>query len=196
MRSPAEDSLDPEVVRSNRRKLLLMFAIPFAVLFGAYLMFYTGVGIPTGTTNKGELITPAIQTDELVYSILRDEAGPHEAKWQMLIPVSLPCTQQCLDTLYITRQVHLRLAKKDDMIARRVVLTEQPSAAFMALLEDQHRFATVSTVDQAAWDEINQSIGAQQGDYFLVDPRGWLMMGYREAHTGEDLLTDLKRLLR
>ena len=48
----------PTQVASARLKLALMFAIPLVVIGAAYFVFYTGLGIPSATTNRGVLLQP------------------------------------------------------------------------------------------------------------------------------------------
>ena len=54
----------PQAKRS-RLPLLLIFLIPSVAMGMAWLMYFTGLLIPEGRTNKGELILPPAQFSEL-----------------------------------------------------------------------------------------------------------------------------------
>ena len=196
MQMYAEDSLTEATIRSNRRKLAVLLIIPLVVLATAYAVFYTGFGVPTGTTNKGELIQPPIATEDFVYNKLDGSLYTPESLWHMVIPVLGDCSAACRDTLYTTRQVHLRQGKRAIDIDRIAVLTRPPTAEFVAFMEAEHPRTALVLANQAQWALVSEPTQLADGDYFLVDPRGWLMMAYRSEHTGEDLLFDLKKLVR
>jgi len=199
MQTHAEDSLTPQQVKSNRLKLLALFVIPFTILLSAYLMFYSGWGIPSGTTNKGELLQPAIALEDVNFSNMSDDAQAYPLTngfWHILLPVAEPCTEYCQERLYITRQVHLRLGKKGDDLARAVVLTAPPSPEFALFMAEHHPFTKLLVVSEVDHEAMFAQVQPSVGDYMIVDPRGWMMMAYRAEHQGEDLLTDLKKLLR
>ena len=48
-----------------RRKFLLIVLMPALAIGAAWLVFYTGVGIPKGTTNRGQLVQPPQQIGDL-----------------------------------------------------------------------------------------------------------------------------------
>ena len=55
-----------KTIRLNRIKLLGLFAIVFVPMVAATSMYFGGWGIPTGSTNNGELIWPPVNIAELL----------------------------------------------------------------------------------------------------------------------------------
>ncbi len=196
MRSLAEGSLDAAQVRANKQKLTILLVMPLIVLALAYIVFYTGVGIPSSTTNRGELITPPLQVIESGALNLDGSEYTYPPIWHMMIPISNTCAQTCLDTLHVTRQVHLRQGKRSIDIDRVFVSDVTLSPTLVEKLKAQHPHSVILTIPHELMTSISERTGYIEGDYFLVDPQGWLMMAYRQNHTGEDLLKDLKRLLK
>ena len=60
-------------IKNSRLPMLLIFLIPSVAMGFAWLMFFTGLFIPEGRTNKGELILPSAQFSEL--QLIQGEAA-------------------------------------------------------------------------------------------------------------------------
>jgi len=191
-----DDSLTQHRIKKNKIKLAILLIVPFLVLGSAYFVFYSGIGIPTSTTNRGDLIQPALPVLDEAY--LSQDGKNYEFVdiWHLYIPVSVDCDTQCKSALHTTRQVHLRQGKRAIKIDRIFVATDPLSPSTMSYLKENHPKSDVVYMPRQTWAHLSEQLDYQQGDYYLVDPRGWLMMAYREGHQGEDLLKDLKKLLK
>jgi len=191
-----DDSLTQHRIKKNKIKLAIILIVPFLVLGSAYFVFYSGIGIPTGTTNRGDLVQPAIPVLDETY--LADSGKDYDFVpiWHLYIPVSADCDEQCKSALHTTRQVHLRQGKRAIKIDRVFVATESISPTTLAYLKENHPKSDIVYMQANRWEQLGGELNHQNGDYYLVDPRGWLMMAYREGHQGEDLLKDLKKLLK
>lgn len=187
--------------RLTAAALMLTVALPMLL---AYLLYTTGVGLPNTTVNEGELLSPPqVFADwtprELDGDAWERPAGPK--RWRLLVPIDGDCSGHCRDNLYLTRQVHLRLAQKAYRI-KRLLLVEGPMSANTAnYLEVEHPGVELLRVDAGAMSQSLTEAGrpsdAQvQGEYYLMDQDGFVMMAYNPGHTGEQLLKDIKRLLR
>lgn len=179
--------------RRNKSSYLILAAI-FGPMLAAYVIFKTGIGIPTGTINKGVLLAPPVSL-----ALLDDMPDYQQSadKWRLLVPVMAPCDQACEQALYITRQVHLRLNEKAPRVARLVLadpryLTDE----FRQLLADQHPGVALLPLTAEQWQSLIAGSNWQEGQYAMVDQSGFMMMYYQSAHSGNDLLTDLKRMLK
>ena len=168
----ADDSLTEATIRSNKRKLAVLLIIPLVVLSTAYAVFYTGIGVPTGTTNKGELIQPPVATDEFVYTTMDGSLYTPEPIWHMVFPIVGDCSAVCRETLHTTRQVHLRQGKRAIDIDRIAVLTAPPSTDFLDYMAEEHPRTAVVIANAAQWQLVEEATNPQDGDYFLVDARG------------------------
>lgn len=188
--------------RINGILIPAMIIVPMVL---AYIMFYTGWGVPLSTTNKGEFLSPPQPVQELnllgssniLQSTFADDA---QKRWRILVPVTAHCNDACADNLYLTRQVHIRLAQKAYRVERILVLVDQLSATQREALEKEHRTTMIvqSTKENFAQWLAPTGLAIEQalGQYYLLDQEGFAMMQYNNTHTGQDLLDDLKKLLK
>ena len=65
MNPSPEKKLDPKTVRMNKIMFFTIIALPILVVLLSTLMFKTGIGVPTETTNNGVLVRPAQQIEAL-----------------------------------------------------------------------------------------------------------------------------------
>jgi hypothetical protein len=183
--------------------LFAILAITVLPIVAAYVAFFTGVGVPDETVNEGELVVPA----KNVETILADAAGEipgfkDNLNWRVLIPVPDYCDETCQRNLYITRQVHIRLAEKGERLERFAVnIGGAEGERFLDSIKDEQPGLKRFTVQQEVWEEwLHDSnvSGNLRGDhyYLLVDQVGFAMMFYTTRQDGNQLLKDLKRVLR
>ena len=184
-------------IKNGRLPLLLIFLIPTVAMGLAWLMYFTGLLLPEGRTNKGELILPPAQFSEL--KLLQGETSLQlnelEGNWGVLVFGSTDCTgQACQESMYKTRQVHVALGKEADRIVRLYVAPQQPAISENLVEEHPNVFwlnGNESTILKAlnleSWPDNR---------FFIIDPLGNIMMGYQADQKGGDLLKDLKKLLK
>lgn len=198
-------SMSSSTQKPSRLNGILIPAMIIVPMVVAYIMFYTGWGVPLSTTNKGEFLSPPQQVTELNFSsgdVLITEAFAEgsQKRWRILLPVTAQCSGACADNLYLTRQVHIRLAQKAYRVERILVLLGDFSQAELSALEKEHRttLMVASTQDDFSQWLAPTGISAEQAlqQYYLVDQEGFAMMQYDNTHTGQDLLDDIKKLLK
>ncbi|UTA47905.1 hypothetical protein L1F30_17340 [Simiduia sp. 21SJ11W-1] len=183
--------------RGQWSKILIMATIVVPMVV-AYVVYQTGFGMPAGTINKGELLVPPVQITELA---LTNSEGAinfasEQKKWRLLVPAFGHCTGACEQSLYLTRQVHKRLNEKYPRV-ERWVLTDIAKPAFTDLLAAEYPGAKVINTDKAAWASLLATTNQPNGHYYMMDQNGFIMMAYNtELHTGNDLLKDVKRMLK
>ncbi|HEV8077211.1 MAG TPA: hypothetical protein VGP45_02380 [Marinobacter sp.] len=183
--------------------IMLIVALPMIV---ASVIYHTGIGMPTGTVNKGDLLSPPQSIDQLQ---LRDADGnPWQAdterkRWRMLIPATGQCDEQCQQNLYITRQVHVRLGKDAYRVERLFVLLDDTLDVEMQdFFREEHPGLVVLNTESARLNDLLAATDlaginpVAEGRYFLVDQNGYLMMSYNPEHTGKELLADVKKMLK
>jgi hypothetical protein len=190
--------------KRNQKQGLLILAIVLSPMIVSYFMFKTGWGMPTNTINKGDLLTPPQSVKMLNLADNSDSlqrlypAGIK--KWRILVPISANCEAACQKNLFITRQVHIRLAEKVSRVERILLALDEVSAQQKQQLLVDHPnvlWLPSSRVELVNW-LANTEIPAAQVDkrYFLIDQDGFAMMSYSAEHTGQDLLEDLTKLLK
>lgn len=171
-------------------------------MLAAYIVFYTGIGMPTATVNQGELLVPAKNVAEVELSSADGEQialASEDPKWRYLILGSEHCADECEKLLYTTRQVHIRLGDKAHRVERMLVTEEPLSELHQAELKNQHprlRFATADRQQLERWLADSDHPRLKRPSALLVDQNGFAMMVYDNHHTGNQLLKDVKRLLK
>ncbi|WGO98512.1 hypothetical protein QFX18_00345 [Saccharophagus degradans] len=198
-----DEAQQPPAKRNNKPLIAILLISIFPIL-AAYTMFFTGVGVPADTKNKGYLITPAVNVSALLEgdnaSVLND--WQTHKKWRLLIPVQTPCNQACQDDLYTSRQVHIRLGEKSTRVQRIAVsLNGAQSDQYLADIAKDHPQLKNISVDENDWNawlaqtNLPAELDAEHF-YILVDQEGYAMMWYTPAIHGNDLLKDLKHALK
>lgn len=202
----------PEQTTEERRRqrqgrimgalICLTVFLPMAVAYG---IFYTGVGMPATTVNKGILLDPPQAIGDLGVSDMEGTAWDvttHRKQWRWLIPGGATCDGQCQDNLYLTRQVHIRLAEKSMRVERvYLLLDDYLDPATEQFLTKEHPHIRILKADRT---QLQSALTAAKvpadvltdGHYYLMDQDGFVMMAYTPSHTGQQLLDDIKRMLK
>lgn len=191
-----------DLLRRSRLTLVLLASLFFAPFVGAWLIYnFFPEMRPTGTTNHGRLIAPALPVPALA---LADEEGKPlpdalRVKWTLVYLGSEQCDAACVERLVLVRQVRLALGQKLERVQRYYIA---PDAAAQAAARE-----TLSATHPGLriLADLGQP-GARASDFFkptqanavyLVDPNGNWLMAYDEPSLDPaDLLDDLKKLLR
>lgn len=173
--------------------LAVIFLIPMVFATIIYLR-----GKPFGhPTNKGTLITPPISI--LDFSGKKSELW--RGKWTLLALAPSNCDHQCQTWLHHIRQIHRATGKRQNKV-QRVLLSYHPlSRSLQKRLKKDfigtkivigHRRALLSKLQHTA----PQVIDLKRSSVYLVDPHGFIMMGYRPNANPSDVYKDLSHLLR
>jgi hypothetical protein len=189
--------------KKNPWPLIAILAITLVPLVAAYVAYFTGMGVPDDTVNEGELLSPA----KNIAVVLADAEGDipelsNNLKWRLFIPVPQQCGDACQQNLYVTRQVHIRLAEKGERVERFAVnIGGTQGAEFLQQIKAEQPGLRQFTVTDEAWQawlhDTNAPVDLAEGHYYLlVDQVGFAMMYYTTHHDGNQLLKDLKRVLR
>ncbi len=181
--------------RRGRQVLMLigaLFLVPLAISFALYY----GQWRPAGSSSKGELISPAQPLDAT--GLKQADGAPAAAtvltgKWSLIYIGDGACDTACRTALVLGRQT--RLALNNDMTrVQRVFLATGHCC-------DTQYFATeqpgLIALDASAVPALQAQFPADRAhSLYVVDPLGNLMMRHDAAQTTEDLLSDLKKLLK
>lgn len=189
--------------RARFHGLLVLLAV-FGPMLAAYGIYHTGFLMPSGTVNQGELVEPARPVVELGLRTLDDSAlnlQEQDKKWRYLLVGDAVCADLCREHLYLTRQVHIRLGEKARRVERFYLTTAGNLSPELAeYIETEHpRLQVVTTSkDQvsALLENTSTPFTNDSSQYFLIDQDGFLMMAYSNEHDGNQLLKDIKKLLK
>ena len=196
-----------EVNSKNRRDRLsvwLIILLPILVIGSASFVFYTGIGMPEGTTNEGELIRPARDIKPLEFVDAKGEVfryGEQEFKWTLLMPGPGNCDESCRQGLYTSRQMHTAIGRLKPSLRRYyLVMDNELDPQTREFFATEHADVKVLFLDsnerQQLFAGIEGATPGVPGAWFLVDPGGFLMMYYTAEHTYKQVMADLKFLIK
>lgn len=188
--------------RKNKTKLLIIILVPFILMLVAWGVFYSGIGMPSGTSNKGLLINPPMQLNDVIIDGAPNIVEQDNFNWFFLLPGGSSCFEACQQRLYLTRQIRTALGKHTHKIQRLYLLDEgiKPDEAFEALIQKEHPDLKLTTISRSKLAGLLANTSAaerspEQG-YYLADFRGFIMMYYGEEHIYKDTMKDVKYLLK
>ena len=172
----------------SRTQVWILVAVFFAPLALAFLLYYgSGGWRPPGSTNRGDLISPAQPLPGV-------EAW--HGKWTLVYIGDGRCDGGCRAALTLMRQTRLALNKDMTRVQRVFLVTG--NCCDQAYLGAEHPGLEVVRADNGARATLLASFpdptGAE-GAIYIVDPLGNLMMRHSPAPT-KDLLEDLRKLLK
>lgn len=196
--------------RRSALQIWLILGISASVLLGTFLIFPHSeeqrqrLLTFLGTSNKGVLLKPAVSLAGLPFT---DQAGeplslsaqkPH---WRLLIPVADGCAKACRDTLYLTRQVHVRLEKNAHRLERILLNIGAPlEAETMDFLKREHPRLIVLNSARGSFEGVlartNGAWSPATAHTYVVDPNGVAMLYFKPQHSGGDVLADLRHLMK
>ena len=142
----------PDNTLRNRCTCMLILAIILGPMIAAYIIYKSSFGIPPSTINKGDLLPQAQSIENLSITNISGEplnliSG--KKQWRLLIPVPINCTKTCLNILYTTRQIHIRLGEKARRV-ERVLLLQNPQQikSMQKLLGQNHPRLKLAMLDK------------------------------------------------
>lgn len=203
--APQPDERQRQLQRRGRiiaASLMAVVALPMVL---AYVLYHTGVGIPDGQVNKGDLLDPPQRFSDWEPRTLDGEPWQPDSehkRWRIIVPITSDCSGYCEENLYLTRQVHVRLAEKAYRVKRLIMPMDGAlDEEMQTFLKEEHpgtewvrpeRAAMMASLKQTNFP----GAPLETGRYYLMDQEGFVMMSYTPEHSGKELLKDLKRLLR
>lgn len=202
--SNSQNSAGKDDKKRSWSNIFLMLAISLPMI-AAYVMYATGIGIPTGTVNKGDLLLPATSIASLAATKSDGSSAldiGERKLWRVITVGNDSCSEECKNLLYLSRQVHIRLGEKSVRVERLFLHTGSSySADFSQWLSTEHPQLVQARVDAEQWRTLmaGSSIAEHRLDgshIYIIDQEGFAMLSFNSQHEGADLLTDLKRLLR
>jgi len=177
----------------GRLTLLLISAVFFAPIFLAiYLYFSDNPWRPSETTQLGTLIMPPVQLPNETLTAGEDAFSFAEV-WSLVVLANDQCDVRCMTALEDIRQIRLSLGPK----MPRVQTVFLPAGAAANVRLDARAFPKMIVADPAAAAIIHERVDDwQDGQIFLVDPFGNLMMSYAPGTDKGDVRKDLGHLLQ
>lgn len=189
---------DEHLRRRNQIKLLGIFAVAGIPVILAMLMYFGSFAIPTGKTNKGELIVPALSLGD--FGLEATSEGLYEetqGKWLLIQTGSGECDAICQDMAHTARQVNILMAREQGRVARIFMgADEQVFRKVLAKDYPELRYLPLANDIQETLPGIINSEANSSWQLWISDPLGNVILHYDATHSGYDLKDDLKKLLK
>ena len=152
--------------QAKGRRTLILIALLFALpIVSAMYMYYSGTAIPVSSTVKGDLITPPKPLSQEAF----------QKVWTLLVLSGEECDATCLESLVSIRQIRLSLGPKMPRM-QTVFLPASDTAVRPNMTNDFPKLIVVGPDrDGSTREEVGEFAN---GEIFLVDPLGNLMMSY------------------
>lgn len=188
---------------TNRKPFYYVLALFFAPLALAFAVYYGSSWRPAGTTNKGDLITPAVPLPEVTLN--KADAGRTEATflrkdWTLVYVGTGDCDAVCRSALLGTANVRQLLGK--DMTRVNRVFLYTGHCCDPEFFAAQQADLVSASVDDAPGQRLLAQFPDRNGvkaleakRTYIVDPLGNLMMSYAPGADARDIYQDLKKLL-
>lgn len=187
----------------NRRPFFIVLGLFFAPLILAFVMYYGSSWRPSGTTNKGDLIHPAIPLPAVRLNMAdgkRTDDTFLRNDWSLVYVGDGACAELCRSALVTIRQSHQMLGK--DMTRIKRVFLYSGAVANVAYLAAEHPDLLSVSIDDAAGQSVlkkfpdSKGVPALQASrIYIVDPLGNLMMSYASGSDARSIYQDVKKLL-
>lgn len=189
---------------SGRRTLLLLAALFFGPLVGAWIYFF--VADPEtfqAEVNKGQLIEPPrpVSVDPSIDLNSFADEDIVRRTWTMVFVAPGDCNATCQDTLFKMRQIRLSLGRRMERVHGLLLTSSLPTPEFSHAISSQHSGLTVLSTSDAP--RIRDALTDLFGDnvetlnqFYIIDPLGNLMMMYQQDADPSDVMHDLKHLLK
>jgi len=194
------------MLRHNPKKLLcfllLLFFIP--ILSAWYLFTYHNNWIHS-TTNHGKLIRPMLRLEQLPLSDYNLANSINTKQWNnhwvMMYFKENHCDERCLTNIYLMGQTRTALGKfQDQVISAYVAINphseNNPGPEILRAYAHTLLLKTSTSDLNNFFNKSILQVNFAQGQLFLVDPNGFVMMSYPATVNFEDVYQDLNHLLK
>lgn len=182
--------------------LVVVFLLPMTLSF--FLFYFTSFGQGGGEASHGVLIEPPRQLPDLA---LREPGATGEeerglyGKWSLVYLIEDRCDEACDQNLYRMRQLRLAQGKHGTRVQRvllnfgskRVRLNNRQLREYAGQLISSPQDPD-GLLDRFRLQENDRPL--EKNRLYLVDPRGFLMMGYSADTDPGGIIDDMQRLLR
>ena len=182
---------DPSVVAlppSGRGKFVAIFLACSLPLLLAVFVFF--VFKPSGQVNYGSLIHPARPVPEATVTTLQGNAfelNQLKGQWLLVHVGSATCAEECVQQLFIQKQMREMLNKDRERVDRVWLITDDglPRDELTPVLADTTLLRVNSTVLKN-WLLGEMTVEEAKNQIFIVDPQGFAMLRMPTPTAGKE----------
>jgi len=200
------NNLEKNHVKRNYTTLwvmILLFALPY---MAATYFYLNQDAIVLPASNYGELVVPVRQISDVSLTTLNNERfsfSDVKGKWVLLTIGDSTCEQSCQENLYKIRQIRKAVGQERGRIERVFLLTNETGlGSFNEKLAGYAGMTVALAAEKTHADLLGDfavsatnNSGIIDGIY-IIDPRGDLMMAYPSGADAQNILKDVRRLLK
>jgi len=183
--------------------LWAMVAVFAAPVIAAWFFYLNPEYLPSGRSNKGELIDPVVVLpSDLALSTPDGSDFPRDVlagKWTLVYLAGGECGDACRKRLIAMRQIRLALGEGQRNVERLLVLTDPTATDLAEKLGAEFAGLHVVLTDAVGGVRLPELLGegvAALGRIYILDPMGNLMMRYAADAPVRDTLEDMEHLLK
>ncbi|CAM3302893.1 hypothetical protein BZK31_02180 [Pseudomonas floridensis] len=181
------DLSDPQRQRKGRLQLLLVVAIALAPMILATCMYIFGFWVPESRSYHGVLIGTGQSRADLGVSAV-------ERRWQLLVSAPDRCEAACRQLVYLARQVQIGLGRDAPRASHALAGAQPLDPQYAATLDREYPHLLRYPLELSRYGTIAPD--RQNAYLWIIDPHGNLVLRYDAGVNGNDLLKDLRRLLK
>ena len=156
----------------NRLNFWLIWLFGAGPMLLATFLYFSGYS-PAGSSQRGELLPSGITLNDWELIDTAGEKWSANGQWQLLLTSKTPCIDRCAYWQQQLPQINQALGKDRDRVIWTLVANNPQG-------------------NQLSSDQLPQLSNA----IWLADPNGNVVLQYSLEQTPQDLLKDLKRLLK
>ncbi len=171
---------------SPGKKLTLIFIVFLAPMLLALGLYLSMPYMQYNTKNKGELLLPTVNLAEMLSTKIKP-------RWHLTYIIKAPCVSNYQDDLQQLAQVEKALGKNDYRVDRLIIIDETNKEVLTQI--KQH---TTNNIVALPLSVINAHFPSTQncGVRYIIDPMYNLVLKYDAKNSSQDLLDDVKHLLK
>ena len=198
------ENLQGKELKKGRRTmwaLLLVTGLPF--LAALYLFYNPQVLDGFGTKNRGQLVQPTVVLPSVKMQTLDGgtyDSASMQGNWSLLLLAGSSCNDNCMQNLFHLRQTRLAMGENRYRVQRLMLLTDEGNTSGLAKKLESFQGTHVLVGPAEARDSLIRSLAvngeAAEGRIYTIDPQGRLILSYDSNPPWEDVLKDLKYLIR
>ena len=174
--------------RAGRWQLIMLLALVIGPMFLATAMFYGRFWVPEGRSYHGELIGGGTTLSELGVPFVPEKG------WQLLVSAPQDCAEECLQLIYLARQIHIGLGREASRANHALALAQPLSDANNERLLKEYPQLLRYQLNPDAYVREQPDNTAPQ--LWIVDPLGNIVLRYPPDIQGKDILIDLRLLMK
>lgn len=178
--------------------VVALFILPFVIASWFYKQ--TVKTEVWGTSNKGLLVRPVRALSDFT---LFDQTGEqYNAKrflghWTLVFISPEYCDEPCKKNIYHMRQIWISLGKDANRLQRLLVFTTiEQKQQLMDFLKAYPQTLLVVDENEQLVGQIETARSSDEPAIMLIDPLGYIMMSFPQAMDPQDILKDLRKLLK